>query len=570
MVDTTYYKKPEETIDQYNARIGMSKNTVADQDAYFQSLANVNPQAADSAMNIAGYGGAISSSALTPQPTPQFQTPKYSPVYPVASLGQMQGSFDMTPEEQRAQTTSDELQALNTQMVGQSQFRAEQEQAQNIQGLTQTQNDLTSRLTALKNEALAIPLQMQQDALGRGITAGGLRPLETGALRNNAIQALSVNSLLEASRGNLTMALDMVERAVAQKYDPIREEIAAKTANLDLILKSPAYSLADKKRAEQQRLIQEQASQNLAFEQEQFKTIQQMAIDAAAQGADSLTLTKIQQAANAAEAAQIAAPYLKAKEESWGDPFLLGGDYVQRNNVTGEIRTAVNVAAGSGGSTAGQPVFDSSGNALEFGTPEYIVARLQSTAGSKTKLTQSEREQIGKFANVVSLTENLMGSLSKTNSDPIVGYMKSLNPYDFDARAVNAQVTALVPSVARALYGEVGVLTDQDIARYLKTLPNIRSTEDQNKFIATMTLANAKRSYEQTLLNAASSGVNVSGFVDSYRNMSATLDRLEREIGAGQTETVAFDESELSGLQFADNSPTGALDSGVRSFFWGL
>ena len=144
------------------------------------------------------------------------------------------------------------------------------------------------------------------------------------------------------------------------------------------------------------------------------------------------------------------------------------------NNRTGATIKDLGVAdveAGGGGGMGGSvgsgtPIIDASGNVLEFGTPEYIAARLQATAGSKTKPVASEREQLGKFANVVALTDNLMNSLNKTTNDPILGYMRSLNPYDFDARAVNAQVTALVPSVARALYGEVGVLTDTDIERY--------------------------------------------------------------------------------------------------------
>ena len=179
------------------------------------------------------------------------------------------------------------------------------------------------------------------------------------------------------------------------------------------------------------------------------------------------------------------------------------------------------------------------GEVLEYGTSEYVIERLKQTVNSKTKPVASEREHLGKFANVVALTDNLMKSLNKTTNDPIVGYLKSLNPYSFDVRAVNAQVTALVPSVARALYGEVGVLTDTDIERYLTTLPNIRSTTDQNKFIAAMTLSNAKRAYEQTLLNLANSNINVSGFVDSYKDLTNRLNKIEKEIGVGKVVGVS-------------------------------
>jgi hypothetical protein len=41
--------------------------------------------------------------------------------------------------------------------------------------------------------------------------------------------------------------------------------------------------------------------------------------------------------------------YLKPTEETWSAVFSLGGDLVQKNTKTGEIRVAVNVAAGAGG-----------------------------------------------------------------------------------------------------------------------------------------------------------------------------------------------------------------------------
>lgn len=171
----------------------------------------------------------------------------------------------------------------------------------------------------------------------------------------------------------------------------------------------------------------------------------------------------------------------------------------------------------------------------QFGTPEYVVNKLLSSGTSKTKPVASEREALGKFANVIAQTSQLYESLTKTNTDPIIGSLRNFNPYDFDARTVNAQINALVPNVARGVYGEVGVLTDSDVARYLQTLPNIKSTKQQNDFVAAMTVRNAMRSYEQTLLNLASSGVNVSGFADTYRNMVDKANQLDAKITAGTT-----------------------------------
>lgn len=45
--------------------------------------------------------------------------------------------------------------------------------------------------------------------------------------------------------------------------------------------------------------------------------------------------------------------------QTWSDAYKLGGDYVQKNNLTGEIRTAVNMPAGSSAPTSGTTGSDS-------------------------------------------------------------------------------------------------------------------------------------------------------------------------------------------------------------------
>lgn len=258
----------------------------------------------------------ITSSNLSSPPPIPYQTPNPPPAYPVSTLGSTgtatpgvnsNGQMSLTPEEQKAQDFNTKLQELNNQLLGQSAYRTEQENAQGIGALNATRQDLTSQLNALKNEAMAIPLQAQNQAEGRGITTGGLRPIEAAAARNNAIQALSVNSLLEATNGNISTALQMVDRAVAQKFDPIKEQIEVAQKNLDLILNSPQASIEDKNRAIAQKAIQEAKADQLAQEQDNWKNIQKVAVDAAAAGVDALTLNKIQNAKSPVEAASLAA-----------------------------------------------------------------------------------------------------------------------------------------------------------------------------------------------------------------------------------------------------------------------
>lgn len=224
-----------------------------------------------------GEVSSIPVSDLSEAQTPlTVSTPAYSFPYDPTKLDSTP-PLTMTPEEEKAQGLSEEVGKLYEGLTGETAFRAEQEKAQGIPELQKTQTDLSARLKALQNEALQIPLQLQQEAEGRGITAGGLRPIETAALRKNAIAALGVGSLLEASRGNLTLAMDLVDRAVSQRFDPIREEIAAKMANLQLILQSPKYSLEQKNRAQKQLDIQNKRDREINKQSEYFKIAQSMA-----------------------------------------------------------------------------------------------------------------------------------------------------------------------------------------------------------------------------------------------------------------------------------------------------
>jgi hypothetical protein len=201
----------------------------------------------------------ISVSTANSQQTPlNIATPGTPSLYNVASLP----ALAPTQPEQDAQNTTNDLEQLNEQIAGKAAFTTKQYQDLgyavstdangNITANDPALQDLNTQLTTLQNNAQAIPLQEQNNAQGRGVTAGGLAPLQSADLRNNAIQALTISSLMSARQGKLATAQMMVNNAVTQKYGPIEAEIAAKQQNLQLIENSPAYSLADKNRAQAQ------------------------------------------------------------------------------------------------------------------------------------------------------------------------------------------------------------------------------------------------------------------------------------------------------------------------------
>jgi len=302
---------------------------------------------------------AISSSALAPVPSITPVQPQQTPIYPVAGLGPPPAE-PMGAQENKAQALSEKLQQINDSLVGESAYRAEQEQAQGIPTLLKTQKDLEARLNALKNEGLALSTyspDRDPRLAGQGITTGGLHPfnrLHAEQMRINAVEALGVNSLLEASRGNVSFALSMVDRAVAQRFDPLKEEQRAKIANLDLIMRSPAYTKEEKDRAARQKAVEEAKANELEVARSKAKATQELAVDLISQNPniDARTLELLRTATDPIQAAQIAAQAGLVLQTPDTQLTEAGGRKLLINSQTGEtIKDLGASSSGGGGST---------------------------------------------------------------------------------------------------------------------------------------------------------------------------------------------------------------------------
>lgn len=249
----------------------------------------------------------ISSDILSPTTQTPYTTPSPTPIPSVSSLDTSTvAPLTETPEEEKASSLTSSVEDLNNSMVGKSSYQTAQDTANGVDTLTQQQKDLSTQLTQLKNEASAIPQQLQLDATGRGITTGGLAPISTAALRNNSIQALSVSSMLDATNGLLASAQAKADKAVAAKYDPIQEQINAATANLKLIMSDPQTTLDDKNRAEAQSEALAARQATLDKQKQNATDVLTASISAAKNGADASTLQKMQAAPDGQTALQIA------------------------------------------------------------------------------------------------------------------------------------------------------------------------------------------------------------------------------------------------------------------------
>ena len=440
-------------------------------------------------------GTAITSADLTPATAlTNFQTYQETPVINPYAQQEAEANEPGTLGQSAQQGTED-LMSLINQSVGESAFRATEEQSRGIQGLQQTQNDLTSRFNALKNEALQIPLAIQNEYIGRGATTSGIAPIQTARLRENAIQALSVSSLLEASRGNLTLALDQVDRAVKQKFDPLREQIAAKQANLALILQSPAYSAEEKSRAQKQMDIQDAKKRSLEKAEGEDKAIRDIAVDAALAGANSLVLRQIQNAKTPEEALRFAADagvFTQGVKINSQIVKLEDGNTLLVNTDTGEViknlygsKPLTTPGGGTGGNVSSltQSIIENP-SLFDDLTPTkrgQVIAELQAGGYDTTNLgvkglSDTAIKEISQTQQALRDLDVLKGKITGNEQyiGPITG-LQRFNPWS-KARQIQADVDRVKQTVGKALEG--GVLRKEDEDKYKKILATLADTPE--------------------------------------------------------------------------------------------
>jgi len=160
---------------------------------------------------------------------------------------------ELGEETTKAQTYSEKLMELNKQLEGKTaeEIRLKEELGVNTQ--QSVVDDLNTQMEMLNNKASNIPLQLEREAAGRGLTSSQLSRQQARDLRDVAIEQLITSSSLSAAKNKLTDAKNKVTEAMNAKYGPILEQIETAKTNLDIILKSPKYTIEEKDRAQAQK-----------------------------------------------------------------------------------------------------------------------------------------------------------------------------------------------------------------------------------------------------------------------------------------------------------------------------
>lgn len=373
-----------------------------------------------------GYlsNGTINSSVLAPTPSIDYKTPTPSPIFPVSGLATDVPTLAATPTEAKATTLSDQLAGFVRESQGEAAYRAEQEKTLGVEQNIKDLNDYSTQLKTLQNEAKAIPLQMQENAAGRGITAGGLQPLQDAALRQNAIKSLTTSSLLEATRGNLSTALTLADRATKQKFDPIREKIDVAQKNLQLLLASPQLSVEQKNRAAAQQAALEQQKAALDTQQKDAETIHGLALQAAQNGAPPAIVNSIINSTDLGSALGAAGQYA-AKETATS---IQEYNFAKRNGYTGSFTDYQNEDANRKRSIAAAGVAGGSESGLYFGLPSSTATAIRS------QVTGFKSEPAVTNFSTIQEGYNFVNNLSNTTTNPsddqglIYALAKALDP----------------------------------------------------------------------------------------------------------------------------------------------
>lgn len=233
-------------------------NAIAKQSNYQGgSFSSVGLPTVPSSLNSSNTSPSVDiSSSLPPPPSeteaPGLNTSVPSPTIPTAE-SIINQSTAQTPAEAKQQAILDKIASLTGSNKTQTSLT---NQAENEAGLTPQANhinDLNTQLEGLNNQALdlqnqaskggAIENQLQLDATGRGITASGLAPLQTDAIRRNQIQqsgiasqALTVKAAIFGAQGKYAIAKDAADKAATAQFEQQEQQLAYQQAQLNAIL----------------------------------------------------------------------------------------------------------------------------------------------------------------------------------------------------------------------------------------------------------------------------------------------------------------------------------------------
>ena len=135
----------------------------------------------------------------------------------------------------------------------------------------------------------------------------------------------------------------------------------------------------------------------------------------------------------------------------------------------------------------------------------------------KFKLLQAHLEKFNNIDSAEATLKDIQEVLSEVGnqSGPMVGRIRQLIGgvgYDSLAIRLNNLVDSLTPGLARGVFGEVGVLTDDDVRRYKALIPNIQRDPKVAQILMDDLLKTLKTRKKITIGNLDKAGYDIENF----------------------------------------------------------
>lgn len=276
----------------------------------------------------------------------------------------------------------------------------------------QDKYNLDTNVTALQeNEVMLAKAKAEFDAISEQnannpISSRIIGGTQDKIARQKAVELAGLSAVSQAYQGNITLATETATKAVNAKYAPQEEYLV----NLKDQLSNIYYDLTveEKKKADALNLVIAEREKNIATEKELENNINNVMINAAQNGADQTTLTKIKNSTNYADALINSGDYIRTSVEgNWEKLEDSDGNEILVNTSTGEtIGANQSQSVGAG--------------VVETGNGEYYDIASYATDPNHETAIQSILNGIGQFKSIEDIDNYIQ---SKYPTSKITGQM---------------------------------------------------------------------------------------------------------------------------------------------------
>lgn len=447
----------------------------------------INPQTGQTAQQASGQ--IINSDLLTPTASLDLPLTPEEPNYQ-ASLGAIPsiGSIMASPETPTEKTQTDlesRLLEAYQKISGKQAAQTQAEQTAGLPGFQSQLTDINSQIQTLQKEAMQIPLKLQQQAEGRGITAGGLAPIQTGLLRENTIKALGLSAIAQTLQGNIATAQNTANRAIELEFAPEQAKIDYLTKALDINMSK--LNREDQKKAQAQQTLLQERQRVLDQQKEDRGIILGWVAEASKNQAPAVIINQALSLSDPRQAMSLLSPYFFNPLEK--EATLADLDY-KRAQIEGikssmeldKLKTTADIAATKSATALGWARFQADQEATK--NLKLTTADLSNTQLTKvqTIANQFDSEQAVKNYQTSAEAIDAVRSAGTSPTDDIqrvYAFAKVMDPNSVvregEYKTIQDYSTALLERMglkAKRVFDNSGFLTQEARGFMLKTLNN--------------------------------------------------------------------------------------------------